>query len=351
MDAPGDAQRLAVSVGETQIRLAWINAAGRPERERSWPMASLPTLTDALMRYERETERPLTGASAAIAIIGATHGDTISIARGRWMITRSGLHSIFRREPQIINDVAVHAWAAVGGHGVRFEALSRGTADPDMGRQGRWLVTHIDFGVGLAAIDVDRDGGLRVLEAEMGHCAFPAESAEEWALVQALRGRMRGTVTWEAVLSLAHDDPIWAAPDLPAGRAERLAILARAMGRFAGDAVLAHGAWSGILLMGRRVSELSSAGHVEAFNKGFEAKPKFQRLVSMTPRWRLSGHDLAMEGLAYALIHRALTVDEATDLAPPARSYNPAGQSTFAPGAAPAPAAPPPSSAGFMPVR
>lgn len=345
MDVSGGAPRLAVSVGETQIRLAWINAAGRPEQEASWAMADLPTLTDALMRYERETGRPLTGASAAIAIIGATHGDTIAIARGRWMITRSGLQSIFRSDPQIINDVAVHAWAAIGGHGVRFDALSRSSGNPVMTQQGRWLVAHIDFGVGLAVIDVDRAGVVRVLEAEMGHCGFPVESDEEAALARSVRARCRHAVTWESVLALSHEDAAWNVPGLPAGRAERLAILARAMGRFAGDAVLAHGAWSGILMMGRRVGEMTGAGLADCFNAGFEAKPKFQRLINMTPRWRLSGHDLAMEGLAYSLVHRVPSSHDAADARPPG---SPPAPLDTGPVTTPPSAAPP---AGYMPVR
>ncbi|MGC6401027.1 glucokinase [Sphingomonas sp. FW199] len=348
MDVSGGEPRLAVSVGETQIRLAWINAAGRPEQEQSWAMADLPTLTDALMRYERETGRPLTGASAAIAIIGATHGDTIAIARGRWMITRSGLQSIFRSDPQIINDVAVHAWAAIGGHGVRFEALSRNSGDPVMTQQGRWLVTHIDFGVGLAVIDVDRTGTVRMLETEMGHCGFPPESDEDDALARSLRARSRRSATWENVLALSHDDAAWSVPGLPAGRAERLTILARAMGRFARDAVLAHGAWSGILLMGRRVGEMTGAGLAECFNAGFDATPKFQRLINLTPRWRLSGHDLAMEGLAYSLIHRVPIGEHMGDARPPGL---PAATLDNPPAAAPPAAAPPSPAAGYMPMR
>ncbi|WP_448658053.1 glucokinase [Sphingomonas sp. CJ99] len=353
MNDPGDPPRLAVSVGETQIRLAWVNPAGRPVGEHSWPMASFPTLTDALMRFERETGQPLTGADAAIAIIGATHGDTISIARGRWMITRSGLHSIFRREPQIINDVAVHAWAAVGGHGVRFDAMSRAAPPPDLGRQGRWLIAHLDFGVGLASIDVDGRGGLRVLEAEMGHCGFPPETDQEWALVQAMRTRLRGSVSWEAVLTLALDDPIWNAPALPNSRADRLAMLARLIGRFAGDAVLAHGAWSGAFLMGRRISELTGSALTDQFNKGFEAKPKFARLVGMTPRWRLSGHDLTMEGLAYALTHRTERTDPPAALSPAIpRAAVPEGSSSGWPSLFPPAASPGPTPrSDYMPVR
>jgi len=293
-------RKLAVSIDDDSISMAWVSDHGRLGPAETRPIAEFRTLTDALLAYEKKAGTPLLGAACALGVLGATYGETILLSRGNWAISRSGLRSIFGRDAIVINDVAARAWAAIGGMGTRLEGLSAAAA-PDFHRRGRWALTKVDAGVGLAVIDIDDTGVVRVLECEMGHCGFAPATEEDRALAVALAARHGGFATWEMALTLSPEDPVWSAPGLPATRSQRAAMIARLAGRYTGDTVLAHGAWTGAILTGRRISELLADSGTAAFNAGFDTKPKFARLMRGAARWRLVGQNLTLSGCAVAL--------------------------------------------------
>jgi glucokinase len=295
-------RKLVVSIDDDMISLAWIGEGRQLTAAERWPITRFRTLTDALLAYEQSTKLPLLGTSCALGVLGATYGETIMLSRGNWAISRSGLKSVFGREAVVINDVAARAWATLGGAGGRLEPMS-GTAigTPDFNRSGRWTLTNVANGVGLAVIDVDNLGAARVLECEMGHCGFAPVTEEDRRLAAALGERAKGAVSWEMVLTLGFDDPIWSTPGLPGTRSQRVAMIGRLVGRYAGDTVMAHGAWTGAILTGRRTAELVAEAALPDFNAGFESKPKFPRLFRGAPRWRLAAQDLTLSGCAIAL--------------------------------------------------
>ena len=298
-------RRLAVSIDDDAINMAWVAEDGHLTAVEKWPITRFSTLTDALLAYEKTTGVRLLGTACALSVLGATYGETMMLSRGNWAISRSGLRSMFGRDAIILNDVAARAWAALGGVGPKLESLSTNAiGTPDFKRRGRWALTKVDAGVGLAVIDVDDAGLIRVLECEMGHCAFAPNTDEDRVLATAL-SRTRGLVSWEMVLTLSPEDPIWSTPGLPGSRSQRVAMLARLVGFYVGDTVMAHGAWTGAILTGRRIAEMVTEPVMPSFNSGFENKPKFQRLIKGTPRWRLVAQDLTLSGCAIALARHA----------------------------------------------
>jgi glucokinase len=306
-------RKLAVSIDDDSISMAWTTEGNRLGTTEKWPISQFRTLTDALLAYERKSGVKLLGAACALGVLGATYGETIMLSRGNWAISRSGLRSIFGRDAIVINDVAARAWATLGGSGTKLEGLSTAAGAPDFNRRGRWALTKVDAGVGLAVIDVDEFGAVRVLECEMGHCGFAPATEEDRALAIALAARGNGLVSWEMALTVAPDDPIGSAPGLPAARPHRLAMIARLTGRYVGDTILAHGAWTGAILTGKRISELLAEAGLPAFNTAFETKTKFARLMRSAPRWRLIGQDLTLSGCAVALDRHA-TMAQIADL-------------------------------------
>ena len=297
--------KLAVAIGDDTVRFAVVGAHGALSKFEEWPIERFSTLTDALLSYEASSGVPLLGSICGISIIGATCRDSILLSRGQWAISRAGLKSLFRHDAIVINDVAANAWAILGGHAQRLSPLSPGNSEPDFTRAGRWAVTHIQKGVGLAVIDVDDAGVPRVLECEMGHCGFSPSSSEHAALAAALSRRLAKAVTWESILTLSLDDPIWGIDGINVVRSKRIAVLARLAGQYAGELVLAHGAWSGTIVTGKRIAEIVAEPAIDGFNAAFEAKTKFQRLIRATPRWRLMNTDLSLAGLAVALDRHA----------------------------------------------
>ena len=300
-------RKLAVSIDDDTISMAWVTEGNRLSSTEVWPITQFRTLTDALLAYEKKAGVSLLGAACALGVLGATHGDTILLSRGNWAISRAGLRSIFGRDAIVINDVAARAWAALDGGLTKLESLSPTTTGlPDYRRRGRWVLTKIDAGVGLAVIDIDDMGSVRVLECEMGHCGFAPATEEDRALAIALAPRGNGLVSWEMALTVSPDDPVWSAPGLPSAHVQRMAMLARLAGRYVGDTVLAHGAWSGAILAGKRINELLAEAALPTFNAAFENKTKFPRLMRGAPRWRLSGQNMTLSGCAVALDRHAM---------------------------------------------
>jgi len=327
-------RKLAVSIGDERVSLAWVTGGANLAGVEKWPISRFSTLTDALLAYERAAGIPLLGAACVLGVLGATYGETIMLARGNWAISRSGLRSVFGRDAIVINDVAARAWAVLGGAAPKLEPLSAtATGSPDFRRTGRWGLTNIENGVGLAVIDVDDLGAVRVLECEMGHCGFAPLTEQDQRLAAALMERARGLVSWEMVLTLAVDDPIWSAAGWPTARMPRIATIARLVGRYLGDTVLAHGAWDGVIVTGRRIGELAAEAALPDFNTGFESKPKFARLMRAAPRWRLPAQDLALAGCAIALDHHpaVLSRDKAGQDRPPLSSLTSGGARPYSP--------------------
>lgn len=304
-------RKLAVAIDDDSISMAWLSESNHLGPAEKWPIADYRTLTDALLAYEKKTGVRLFGAACALGVLGATFGETILLSRGHWAISRAGLRSMFGCDAIVVNDVAARAWAALGGMGTRLESLSPTAPGlSDFRRRGRWALTKVDAGVGLAVIDVDDGGMPRVLECEMGHCGFAPVTDEDRALCAALTARGHPLVTWEMVLTVNPDDPLWSAPGLPTTRSQRIMMLARLAGRYVGDTVLAHGAWTGAILTGARFAEYLAGPALTEFNAGFETKPKFARLIREATRWRLIGQDLTLSGCAVAL-------DRNADVQPP----------------------------------
>jgi len=314
-------RKLAVSIDDDSINMAWVEGDRRLTAIEKWPITQFRTLTDALLAYEKSSGIKLLGALCVLAVHGATYGETLMLSRSNWAISRSGLRSVFGRDAIVINDVAARAWAVVGGAGPRLDILSPGTIGvPDFGRSGRWTFTNIGNGVGLAVIDVNELGDVRVLECEMGHCGFAPATEEDRALCKALAAQGQPLVSWEMALTVTPDDAVWTAPGLPATRAARVAMISRLIGRYIGDTVLAHGAWAGAIVTGKRTAEMVAESGTAPFNAGFEAKPKFARLVKATPRWRLTGQELTLAGCAIALERHSAMADAATQRLADART-------------------------------
>ncbi len=263
-------------------------------------IAGLPTFTDALQRFERERGVPLAGLQCAMAIAGAATGETISLVRSRWTISRTGLLAIFGAPPVILNDVAARAWATRSGT-ANIEPL-RGVGMPSLTRPGRYGMIMLEEGLGAAIVDVDRDFGPRVLETEAGHVDFSPTNDREERLAKAVRGNAP-VVSWEMILMLDRHDPVWtsACPDLL--DAERPRLQATLLGRFAISLMHCFGAWQGVMITGSRAGRMLETGNRVYFDSTFATRRNFSRLLIGAPCWRVDQHEAVLTGAAERLAH------------------------------------------------
>lgn len=291
---------------EGMLRFGTATPAERPRLAniKQIDIRGLPTFTDALQQYERESRVTLRGLDCAMAIAGATSGESLSLVRSRWTITRSGLAAVFGKDVTIINDVAARAWAIKSGSAT-IETI-RGVGTPSLSRPGRYIMLMVEEGVGAAVIDVDRDGMIRILETESGHMDFPVSNDREVKLGNALKG-INPHVSWEKMLMLERQAPVWveACPEVP--DADRPRILANILGRLSVNLMHAYGAWQGVMITGGRGGRILESGSRSAFDAAFSERRNFSRLVIGCPTWRVEQREAVLTGAAECLAQTVRT--------------------------------------------
>jgi len=301
----GEQARNWIIVDSSQAGEVRITAVQPSERPRIGDVCvlnvnDLPTFTDALQSFERQTGCPLNGSECVIAIGGATSGEALPVARSRWTITRPGLQAVFGRPVTVINDVAARAWAIRSG--TASLGAVRGYGQPSLEKPGRMLMLMIDEGLGACCIDIDRDRQVRMLETEAGHTDFSPSDENQQRLATALRGNAP-QLSWEAVLARSSNEPeiVAALPHL--SDSERAGLLAGIAGRLCVNLIMAYGAWSGVILTGCRAPRLLSDSGRRAFEAQFATKRTFSRLIMATPVWSLAQREPVLTGAAEILAH------------------------------------------------
>ncbi|MDP9423794.1 MAG: glucokinase [Pseudomonadota bacterium] len=285
---------------EGVLRFATASPSLRPriEHAREIDIRGLPTFTDALQQFERESGHALRGLECALAIAGACSGETLSLVRSRWTITRAGLAAVFERPVTIINDVVSRAWATRSGLATMEPVRGSGTFG--LNRPGRYVMVMVDEGVNAAIVDVDTQQHVSVLETEAGNIDFAPTNEREEKLATALKAGSP-FVSWEKMLQLDRQDPVWslACPELLIP--ERPRLLAGLLARYIVNLMHAYGAWQGVMLTGSRVGQILDSGGRPNFDTAFAARRHFGRLILGTPVWRVEQREAVLTGAAERL--------------------------------------------------
>lgn len=299
MGSPG----IVAEIGDTEVLIAAASdpASGHLSAPRRYRVAEHATFTEILMDFAREEQCPLWRAPCAVILGGAVHGQSVTLARGKWTIARNGIAAMTDAPVFFVNDVAAAAWALLAPRKPLVQPL-KGQGAPRFEAGGRWAVLKIDHGVGLAAIDMDESGMPRVLDCEAGHMSFAPADERELRLATASRWP-NSRISWEQMLTLQDDDPAWDAAGISGARGTRSSMRAALIGAFAGDVVLALGAWSGVLISGKFARQLRDPAHAAPFISRFEDKRPFHRLVAAAPCWTMTDESLGLSGGAAMLAH------------------------------------------------
>ncbi|MEO7277791.1 MAG: glucokinase [Sphingomicrobium sp.] len=290
----------ASKAGVVRIASAAASAQPRLASVRQIDVDNVPTFTDILQRYARDEGVALSGLRCAVVIAGAATGESISLVRSRWTISRAGLTAVFGSPPVILNDVAARAWGISSGTAT-IESL-RGHGRPCFTRPGRYGLIMVDEGVGAAIVDVDRDLGVRVLETESGHMDFAPGGAAEERLAAAVGGPA-AVVSWEKMLMLDWQDPVWRAACPEISESARPLMLARMLGRFTVNLMHSFGAWQGVMMTGARGGRIVEGRNLVEFESEFIKRRVFSRLIGTAPVWRVDQHDAVLAGAAERLAH------------------------------------------------
>lgn len=252
------ARAIVGHVGRKGLRFALVDGAGRiePGSVRFHEAASATSISGAITAFQRELGLPPGPIRSAFAVAGLVRGDTVSVTRTRWFLSRSGLTAMLGHAPVILNDFEAEAWALAAREGAGPLATTH-------------CVAGATSGLGVAVLRRDPARGVTVLATEAGHAAFSPPDAALEADVAALFPGRRGIAAEElvsapglmalythvarasgAVPRFTTPEAITAAADRDPAAGAACETLATAFAGHLGNLVLAYGAWDGVIVSG-----------------------------------------------------------------------------------------------------
>lgn len=255
----------------------------------------------------------------AVAAAGPVVSGAIDLTNSHWQLSRAELGR-FAPHTVLMNDFAAIALclpALTPGDYQSFGPALEGEADGTLGVLGPGT------GLGVAGLVPQAEGlSERLITGEGGHVTLAAQTARQWALIEALHERFHH-VSVERLVSgpgfgliyetlarldgepMTHlDDPADIAGRARAGEpraVEAVQLFAQFLGSAAGDLALSLGATGGVYIAGGIIPRWGDLFPADLFRARFEAKGRFTDWLSRVPT-RLITHDRpAFVGLARAL--------------------------------------------------
>ena len=315
---------LVADVGRTTVRVGLTDGAGRLDHStvREYDPSAQPTISTAIAAFGVESGLKALPRRAAIAVSGVPRGDTISITNSRWILSRQGLAAMFQASPLILNDFAANAWAMSAAHMSSYmDSLTGAPLRPQ--EVGTYAIIGIGSGLGVAMVSRDENGFVSVLPTEGGHIGF-MDGLRPLAPVLEKMRRGSAPVTGEMLISgpglLAIYESLCAiqgrssggktlhdllAPSMMRGDpviAEALELFAKAFWHFAGNVILAYGAWDGLILTGSITAALRSTLRRADLNRHFMIDGPYARRLRDVPTATASFKHAELEGAAVALL-------------------------------------------------
>jgi len=313
---------LIADVGHNAMRLGLTDSEGRLRREtiRTFDSREQSSISGAFSSFGHDCALGELPRRCAIAVSGATLGDTISVPNSRWYLSRSGLTAMLQAPPLILNDFAANAWAlSVSESDAQVEALAGARLQP--GEPGTRCLIGLGSGLGIAVITQDEQGRIVVLSTEGGHCHFMAGLAEVDALLT--ERRAKGPVSAEDLLSKRGLFALYRMVVESQGARPRAsdakgvthlaslhdphavratALFARALWYFAGNMALTYGGWDGVMITGSLAQALRPAIRSPDAINYFVVHSPWQRQLREVPRAIVSLEFAELRGAAQALL-------------------------------------------------
>lgn len=286
--------RLIADVGGTNVRFAMVCQSGVPENLACLPVARYSDFTDAVADYVENTGvclASIEGMAIAVAVAGPVRSGKVSMTNAPWHLSEADLSVRFGNIPvRLINDVAAvaHALPVLGER--QCQVVSAGQQD-----EQPMPMLAINVGTGLgAAVAIPTDTGWIALPTEAGHVRFGAANLSEMALLE-------HSETFEDLLA----GPGWqrfegASGDAVARRShlpDTATTYSSVLGRFAGDATLATGAWGGVFFCGGVLDGWDGLIDEAVLIRYFHDHGAMTELLQRVPVYRIMAENPALIGL------------------------------------------------------
>ena len=324
---PSQLRGIVADVGRNTIRVGLTDKEGRLHHSsvREYVPSAESTIATALSTFAQDSGLSSLPSHAAIAVSGVSRGETISITKSRWILSRAALTAMFKAPPLIINDFAANAWAM-------SEARCSGRIEPmtnlpvRLNQPGTYCIIGLGSGLGVAIMSRDEQGLVSVLPTEGGHLGMmhgvkgaeriidKVATGDESVTAETLFSGLGLLSTYKAVCRLQGRTPLCcnlaellsasATRNDPAA-AETFEFVGRGFWHFAGNMALAYGAWDGVILTGSIAEALKGVFRRPDLASAFNVKGPWTRHLAAIPKASMSFKHAELEGAAVAmLIHR-----------------------------------------------
>ena len=194
---------LAGDVGGTKIHLALYGFEGgwlSPVRDELFPAQQFASLDAAVKRFLGDEAGAVQASDIAAACFGCpgpVHAGRIQLTNLPWMLDQQELEGTLGIEHVfLINDLEANGFGIPELTPESIVTLHEGDAEA-VGNRGL-----IAAGTGLGeALLIWEGKAHRPIASEGGHCDFAARNDREIALLEYLRAKLNGHVSWERVVS------------------------------------------------------------------------------------------------------------------------------------------------------
>jgi glucokinase len=308
---------LVADVGGTNVRFAMADLEGRvvPHFD-TFSAARFRSLPEAAAAYVKKTgSKP---ELAAFAVAGPVTGDKATITNLRWsMTTRELCEATGAEAALLVNDFEAQALSVPLLSGDDLQQIGGGAPV----ERAVKAVVGPGTGLGVGGI-VWSSSRWMPIPGEGGHASFAVETAEEFAILEGLRGGLDhfsnervlsgpGIINLYAAFAayrgvkaqmleasevtrrgLYKEDPI---------AVEALDFFVKALGRVAGDTALTLGAQGGVYLGGGIPPKIQDALIGDAFRAAFEQKGRLTPFLKPIPVYIILARDAGLRGTAAAL--------------------------------------------------
>lgn len=302
-------------IGGTNARFGCVDDAGTLSHVSILKCADHPGFEAAFKAYVGE--HGIEVDTVALAVACPVDRDDIRLTNNHWRFSRTqAVADLGLRQLLIINDFTAQSLATVSVGPECFEMLQEGTPDP----LAPIFVIGPGTGLGVGGLVVNAAGQFVPLSTEGGHVTLPAQTEDEWAVLQALRQQFPhvsaervisgpGLYVLYSILCQIHGTtPVVAETSGLVGAIGEDPLIERAFDLFSGffgivasDGCLTLGATQGVYIAGGVIPKLGSAFRRDLFMDRFKAKGRFNQYLSRVPVAILTDTEAGLLGLVRAL--------------------------------------------------
>lgn len=322
---------LAGDIGgtKTNVALFEIEGMGKPLAQRSFPSGKYDSLESIVAEFVAEHQPQLSHACFGIA--GPVKDGQVKTPNLKWVVDGHKLAQTLKLERVgLINDLEATAYGIEGLGDAQLHTLNEGKAESGAHRG------LIAAGTGLGMAGLFSDGKhYRPIASEGGHIDFAPRSPLEHELLNYMREKVGGRVSYERVLSgpglfniysflrdtKVAEEPDWLAEEIKSGDGSaavsiaglggksELAVkaldhFAEIYGSMAGNLALLLKATGGLYVGGGIAPKLIEKLKDGTFMKAFTDKGRMSALVSNIPVRVILDDKTALYGAARCAVER-----------------------------------------------